>query len=220
MLYHALNTPVLEAVPASAKNILDLGCGTGNLAAVLKERGAKEIVGITFSESEAALAAQKLDRVLVEDLDTFLPPANFGAFDAVICSHVLEHLREPERLLRVIRDQIAPAGRLIVALPNLLYWKQRLRLLRGHFKYTEGGLMDSTHLRFFDWDTARQLLTRSGYTLVTAVAEGACPLPVIRRVLPLGLASWLDRTATRMFPGLFGAQFVMVAIPANERGTT
>jgi len=91
MLYEALNLDVLHEVPTSARRILDLGCGTGNLGPALRARGAKEIVGVTFSESEATLAAAKMDRVLVEDLNTFVPPADFGTFDAVICSHILEH---------------------------------------------------------------------------------------------------------------------------------
>ena len=211
MLYHALNLPVLKAVPASAKNVLDLGCGTGNFAAALKERGAVEIVGVTYSEAEAAQAAGKVDRVLVEDLDTFVPPADFGVFDAVICSHILEHLAQPRRLLRLLHRLMSPGATLIVALPNVLHWKNRLRLFAGDFKYTDGGIMDTTHARFYDWDTARALITESGFVLSSALAEGNLPMPFIRRLLPRSLAEGFDRSATAACPGLFGAQFVLVA---------
>lgn len=213
MLYGALNSSVLEKIPKTARRILDLGCGTGMLGGALKEQMVCEIVGVTFSEAEACEAARRIDRVLVDNLDTFTPPPDFGNFDSVICSHILEHLREPERLLKIARSLMTPGGVLIVALPNVLHWKQRLLLLRGHFKYTEGGIMDSTHVRFYDWDTARALVSNSGFELRDAVSEGNFPLPLVRRVLPQKLASGVDRMFTRAFPGLFGAQFLMVANP-------
>lgn len=213
MLYGALNTTVLEKIPKTSRRILDFGCGTGMLGGALKEQMACEIVGVTFSEGEASEAAKRLDRVLVDNLDTFTAPPDFGLFDVVICSHILEHLREPQRLLRIARSLMTPGGTLIVALPNVLHWKQRLLLLRGHFKYTEGGIMDSTHVKFYDWDTARAMVSESGFALREAVAEGNFPLPLVRRVLPRKFASGLDRMFTRSFPGLFGAQFLMVANP-------
>lgn len=211
LLYEALNFGVLNRIPASARRVLDLGCGTGNLAAALKERGAQEIVGVTFSESEAKQAAGKVDRVLVDNLDTFVPPADFGRFDAVICSHILEHLTQPHRLLRLVQNLMNPGAALIVALPNVLHWKNRLRLFGGDFKYTDGGIMDTTHARFYDWDTARALITECGFVLSAAYAEGNFPLPLVRRLLPRSLADGIDHWGTDTFPGLFGAQFVLVA---------
>jgi SAM-dependent methyltransferase len=213
MLYSALNSTVLEKVPKTARRILDFGCGTGMLGAAIKDQMACEIVGVTFSEGEAAEAAKRLDRVLVDNLDTFTAPPDLGTFDVVICSHILEHLRELQRLLGIARRLMTPGGSLIVALPNVLHWKQRLLLLRGHFKYTEGGIMDSTHVRFFDWDTARALVSDSGFELREATSEGNFPIPFVRRVLPKAIAASVDRMFTRAFPGLFGAQFLMVGKP-------
>lgn len=155
--------------------------------------------------------------MIVEDLDVFVPPADFGTFDTVICSHILEHLAKPQRLLRLVLPLIAPGGCLIVALPNVLHWKQRLLLLRGHFKYTEGGIMDSTHLHFYDWDTAQQLVASAGYRVTCAEAPGNMPLPGLRRVIPARGAQRLDALATKAFPGLFGAQFIIVAEPSPNQ---
>jgi len=216
VIYEALNLAVLESIPMTARRFLDLGCGAGNLGAAIKEQRGGEVVGVTFSEPEAELAAKRLDRVLVADLDDFVPPKDLGTFDVVICSHVLEHLREPSRLLRVLRPCLGAHGVLVVALPNILYWKQRALMLRGHFKYTGGGLMDSTHLRFFDWDAACSLLTESGYELCEPRATGHLPLPVVRGLLPAKCAKWIDGFATKRFPGLFGVQFVLIGRPIAQ----
>jgi len=65
LCYSAVNMAVLCRVPASAKRLLDLGCGTGALGRKLKEITDREVVGVTYSKEEAALAAKNLDRVIV-----------------------------------------------------------------------------------------------------------------------------------------------------------
>lgn len=86
---------------------------------------------MTFSEDEASLASTRLDRVEAVDLN-HVCFNNLGRYDCIICSHVLEHSYEPESLLRGLWDHcLTPEGFLVVALPNVLYWKQRLRFCLG-----------------------------------------------------------------------------------------
>lgn len=206
MLYEALNQSVFLKIPSATKRLLDIGCGSGALGKIVGQEIGCEVVGVTFSEAEAALASENLDQVIVQDLNDF-DPNSLGLFDCVICSHVLEHLYQPQSLLEQIHKILLPQATVIVALPNVLYWKQRLQFLRGSFKYTEGGLMDRTHFRFFDWKTAHQLIQESGYKVLEAQADGSFPLPIIRKLLP-SLGVWVDSAAVIQFPGLFGFQFV------------
>ena len=152
--YGALNRPVLDAIPTSVRRVLDLGCGTGSLGRALKARQMVDVTGVTYSSTEAEMARRYLDRVIVTDLNTF-SPTDLGRFDCIICSHILEHLYWPDHVLRAMVPLLEPGGRLFVALPNSLVWRQRVRFLRGEFRYTDGGLMDRTHFRFFDWTSAR-----------------------------------------------------------------
>lgn len=204
--YDGLNMMVLANIPVSARRILDLGCGTGSLGRVLKGRQQVEVVGATYSVTEREKALRHLDAVIVADLNAF-NPNDLGLFDCIVCSHVLEHLYWPEQVLRSVACLLAPGGRLVVALPNCLHWRQRIRFLRGEFRYTDGGLMDHTHFRFFDWTTARNLVVRSGYREISALADGGFPLA---RFLPVA-GRPLSRAALRLAPGLFGCQFVIVA---------
>jgi 2-polyprenyl-3-methyl-5-hydroxy-6-metoxy-1,4-benzoquinol methylase len=206
VIYDAVNLPVAARVPETARRVLDLGCGTGALGAHLKRRSGCEVVGVTSSEEEARLAAGRLEAVLVCDLNDF-EAGSLGEFDCIVCSHVLEHLTRPEELLRRLRGSLSAGGVLVVALPNVLYWRQRLNFLRGRFEYADGGLMDRTHYRFYDWRTARSLLTDCGYALVSGEADGGFPLS--RYVPAFGAA--LDRAALRLGPGLFGVQFIVVS---------
>jgi len=211
LIYEAVNQPVLARVPQSTKRVLDVGCGSGALGEQLRKEIDCRVIGITCSESEAELAGKWLNEVLVRDLNSF-DPAEVGSFDCIICSHVLEHLFDPHGLLKRLRRSLLPGGALIVALPNVLHWRQRLQFVRGRFEYTEGGLMDRTHYRFFDWQTARALLADSGYRVIEEQAWGSFPLS--RFLFRFG--DWMDRVMLKMFPGLLGFQFVFVCEPGQS----
>jgi SAM-dependent methyltransferase len=213
LVYEAVNAPALAAVPTEARRVLDVGCGSGAFGRAVKDRQPAEVVGLTYSADEADRARGRLDRVVVCDLNEF-DPAGLGAFDCVVCSHVLEHLCWPERFLAAARPLLAPGGRLVVALPNALAWRQRAAFLAGRFRYTDGGLMDRTHFRFFDWRTAQDLVAGAGYRVTSARAFGVFPLS---RLL-FGLGRAVDRAALSVWPGLFGWQFVITADPPPAGG--
>jgi 2-polyprenyl-3-methyl-5-hydroxy-6-metoxy-1,4-benzoquinol methylase len=207
MAYDSVNPAVLAAVPSKVRKVLDLGCGGGSLGAKLRDRFSCAVTGVTFDPEEAAVARERLDNVILGDLNS-MSLDSLGRFDCIICCHVLEHLNCPMDVLKRVKNCIEPEGHLIVALPNVLHWKQRLMFLRGTFRYTNGGLMDATHYRFFDWWTARELVREAGFDITAAHADGNLPLS---RLLRFGKS--LDQIALRRFPGLFGWQFVIVAAP-------
>lgn len=205
--YDSVNKPVLDLIPTVAHRILDIGCGVGTLGRAVKIRQSAEVVGLTFSTGEAERASKVIDRVVVQDLEAF-NPSDLGKFDCVVCSHVLEHIRHPEKVLNAVRLILEPDGFLITALPNVLVWRQRLKFTSGYFRYTEGGLMDKTHYRFFDWKTAQDLVRNAGFQLLSVHSDGMFPLS---RFLPLG-SKLLDRFALSILPGLFAWQVVIKAV--------
>ncbi|HLD78316.1 MAG TPA: methyltransferase domain-containing protein, partial [archaeon] len=89
-----------------------------------------------------------------------------GSYEAVLLADVLEHLREPERLLLRLKPRLTENGFLLVSIPNVANWKVRLQLVRGRWRYTDTGILDRTHLRFYTHRTARTLLEDAGYRIV------------------------------------------------------
>lgn len=204
MVYQSVNNAVLQRIPAHARSLLDIGCGGGVFGAAVKSARRCAVVGVTYSEAEAVQARTRLDHVEVADLNV-LDPATLGRHDCIVCSHVLEHLYMPQQLLRGLRACLKPGGALLVALPNVLFWKQRLQFLRGRFRYTEGGLMDRTHYRFYDWQSAQDLVTDAGYVLTERTADGVFPLS---RVFGRAAANAINRRALISMPSLLGVQFI------------
>lgn len=211
MIYQSVNQAVLQRIPAGTRSLLDIGCGGGVFGAAVKSVLSCSVAGVTHSDAEAGLARQQLDRVEVADLNRF-DPAGLGRFDCIVCSHVLEHLLDPQQVLSNLRGCLEPAGTLVVALPNVLFWKQRAQFLRGRFRYTEGGLMDRTHVRFFDWESAASLVRESGFEVIERTADGIFPLSW---VTGQRLSKWINQRALSVLPGMFGVQFVLVAKPTD-----
>lgn len=214
LVYSTLNPSVLKNVPRDAKHILDVGCGSGQMGEAIKAQQPCHVTGLTYSEEEAQQARSRIDEVFVCNLNEPLP-GQLGQYDLIICSHVLEHLYDPGTVVRNLSRHLTTDGRLLVALPNVLNWKQRMQFVRGRFRYSpNGGVMDQTHYRFFDVHTARSLLLDSGLQVVHFEAQGNFPLPGLRRIVP-GLAGMVDRAGLSVSPGLFAYQFVMVATPSQ-----
>ena len=67
----------------------------------------------------------------------------------IIAADVVEHVRDPERLMRQMVDCLAESGRLLASVPNISHWYSRGRIALGLFNYDQRGILDRTHLRFF-----------------------------------------------------------------------
>jgi SAM-dependent methyltransferase len=211
------NLLLLDLLAPNVKTILDIGCGAGDNARMIRvRRPTAQIVGITLSSEEAQLAQQYLSNVHVADLDSSdLSFLGNCYFDAIILSHVLEHLKDPVALLRRVLAYLPPGGQVLIAVPNVLEYKCRLRFLMGQFEYEDCGIMDRTHLHFFTWYTAdRDLIYPiKELRIVTKIAEGAAPLWILRRsIFRANLSRSIDAFCVRLLPNLFGWQIVMAAM--------
>lgn len=213
-IYEAVNLSVCSLVPSSADRILDIGCGNGALGRRLRQDRERQVIGITYSRREAELASNSLSQVICADLNEF-DFSPLGKFDCVIMSHVLEHLYSPESLLQGIKCALALHSTIVVALPNVLFWRQRLEFLRGNWRYQDGGILDRTHLRFFDIESSRKLVEQLGYKVIRSRHDGAFPLTRPVRKLVGGFANSVDDFACRHFPGLFAFQSVYLAELVN-----
>lgn len=174
-----------ELVPATARRVLDVGCGGGALGGALKRDRDIEVVGLEGFADAAERARERLDDVVCADLDALEElPFPDGSFDAMVFGDVLEHLRDPHRLLRTLRPYLAPGGVIICSIPNVRHWSVLFPLLvQDRWTYEDAGLLDRTHVHFFTLDEFARMLDETGFVGTGVGINDLLPLP--EELLPL-----------------------------------
>lgn len=152
------------------RRLLDVGCGSGYLAKLLKMRVPELVVhGIDISSVALQRARRYVDQVWQVDLDKADLPAPAEHYDTVACVEVLEHLYDPDHALQEIARVLVPGGYAVVTVPNLAYWRFRLALLRGR---VPPPAMDRRHLHQFDSRLFAETLSRPGLRPVRMTGHG------------------------------------------------
>ena len=194
------------------RRLLDVGAAAGLLSRELTARGWR----VTAIEADPALAkagAEACETMHVADLDQETPALD-GRFDAIVYGDVLEHLRDPARVLRELNRALAPSACAVVSVPNVAHLWMRLSLAAGRFEYADRGILDRTHLRFFTRRSLRALLAEAGLRVERMTAT---PVPLYQVVPPrlhgraLALVHGASAAAARALPRLLGYQFVVLA---------
>lgn len=149
---------VVSVVPSSARTVLDVGCGLGGFGYALRRTDPGRVIwGVETDTDAADAAARHYDEVLNGTFPEVLTGCQ-TRFDCVVFNDVLEHLEDPWSALRAGVDLLAPEGMVIASLPNVRYIRTVLDLvLRGDWRYTDTGILDRTHLRFFTRRTVVEL---------------------------------------------------------------
>lgn len=163
--YEQVRHDVIAMIPAGTRRVLEVGCSTGaTLEHAKKTLGLQETVGIEPFESAAAVAAPRVDHLIVGDIETMegleYPE---GYFDCIICADVLEHLRDPWSVLRMLHRYLSDDGVLLASIPNIQHIVPVLKILRNRFEYEEHGVLDKTHLRFFTLHTMLKMFHETGF---------------------------------------------------------
>ncbi|OYZ27498.1 MAG: hypothetical protein B7X82_15020 [Hydrogenophilales bacterium 17-64-65] len=189
-----------------AKTLLDLGCGSGGNLKMFRGIGF-DCIGITLSPEEKN-EASKHAPVLIHNLEEGLPNNLNQRFDLVLAAHVLEHIFYPEKLLQDIK-RVGTQGAIIV-IPNLLFWRNRVKLLLGIFEYSNLGIMDYTHCRWYTYKSIQRILATYGFEVLQAEATGG----LFQR--KSSIFRVIDGFLLKTFPGIFGFQFYIVVKIYND----
>ena len=167
---YTVHSKMLEIVGKN-KTILEIGCATGYMTKRFKKNNCN-ITGVEINPKSAEIAKQYCDQIIIGDIEVEKDfPLKKEYFDFILFADVLEHLRFPLRTLVKFKKYLKPEGKFFISLPNVANYRVRMNLLTGRFNYTEIGLLDKTHLRFFTINTAKQLVSDAGLKIVKVDAS-------------------------------------------------
>ena len=167
--YHdRINADLLALIPPDAKRVLEIGCGSGALGqAWLRQHPAVDYIGMERAPHAAAIARQRISRVLQGDAEAWVPAADGVAdVDCLIYGDVLEHFVDPWAALSRHLTALKPGGLLLACVPNVQHWSLSMGLLQGEWTYCDEGLLDRTHLRFFTLNSVRQMVADAGLEVI------------------------------------------------------
>jgi SAM-dependent methyltransferase len=135
----ALDLPGLRAAAEclgggrTVDTFLDIGCGFGGLARLVGENiGAREIHGVDIDPRVIQEAKRKGVLAVQQDVNDGPLPYPAGYFDAVMTLGMMDYLDYFDPMIREMNRILAPGGRVLVSLPNLASWHNRLMLLAGY----------------------------------------------------------------------------------------
>lgn len=203
--YDQNRTEVLPFLPPEADIVLDVGCSRGGFCNLIKEsRPDITVWGIEPHAGAAKQAQQHADHIVTGFFPDDLPPGT-PRFDVIFFNDVLEHLVDPWGVLALCRDHLSAHGIVVASIPNARSWVLIYKLVfKRDFSYTDEGILDRTHLRFFTRSTMIELFRVSGYE--------------VERCEPINTStSWKVRLMSLVFGSdIRYQQYVIVAVPRRD----
>lgn len=144
--------------------VLEIGCATGFMTRYMQSSLECRVVAVEIDELAAEKARPFCEELIVGDVESLDLETVLAQwqFDVILLADVIEHLKNPTALLKKIKPLLKDTGYMLLSVPNGAHGALALELLDGKWEYRDTGLMDRTHLRFFDKESLSILLEPCG----------------------------------------------------------
>ena len=207
---HSTIAAKLQMLPDQSK-VLDVGTASGTLARMCADKPLR-LFGIEPNADWAKLASPLYERIWVGTIEG-IEEKCLGGYDVIVLGDILEHLPAPEQVLQKLVEHQSSNCLFIVSVPNIANLWIRLNLLFGRFEYTERGILDRTHLRFFTRKSLVAMLENAGLNIIS-IQTTPIPLELISSFFSTSAGRILHKLLARctaFMPTLLGYQFIVEA---------
>jgi len=178
------------------------------------ELARKQVRTISVDKYITAHVREYSAQTIEADLDVFDFDSCPDDVDTVIMLDIIEHLREPEEILKKIRQRYSwKEPQIILTTGNVAFLPIRLALLSGQFNYGKRGILDLDHTRLFTFYSLRRILIQGGFEILE---ERGIPAPFYLALGEIPFADFLmgmNRFLIKISKSLFSYQIAVMIKP-------
>jgi len=150
--------------------VLDVGCACGDMGLALKKNKNCQVYGLEYDAGSIDIAKstnayEEISQVDLNIFDETLFKQYYNKFDYIIFGDVLEHLYNPQKILDIFKIFLKKDGFFLLSIPNVAHASIKANLLLDDWTYTDIGLLDRTHLRFFTYKSILKFLSEISLTI-------------------------------------------------------
>lgn len=166
--YNQNRYEIINFIESPVFRILDVGCSNGNFSERLLSEGlCKEAYGIEPYEFAYKQAKEKLTKVYFSTVENAIKDLPDNYFDLIFFNDVLEHLIDPEDVLKNFKPKLTNNGKIISSIPNVRFIKNIYSMIiNKDWRYQDSGVLDKTHLRFFTKKSIIRMFEDCGYKVL------------------------------------------------------
>ena len=212
---HSIMIRKINEMAPLSQNILDLGCFTGEL---LNRVRINQDASNNYFGADLENCLRKdfnfIKLYLLDFNNTNLSNVfDKNKFDIVILGDILEHLVNPWRALNSVEQITHESSKILISMPNSGHWYFRLKVLLGKIEYTNNGLFDKTHLRFFTRKSSEELIKGSNFKVVSTNYSSIPWENIFKSGIVSKVLSIFERFLIFLRPQLFAYQFIFLVEP-------
>lgn len=188
--------------------VLDAGCSRGGIGVKLFREKQCKMYGMEYNSvsvqcAQETGAYQAVHTVNLESFSAADWSEYRSFFDFILLGDILEHLRNPQKVLEELKPLLKQDGAFLISVPNIAHAGIKANLLNDDFIYTDIGLLDVTHVHLFTWKSIAEMLSEISLEIVEAhgtVAERSWSQPFdpldalplqCRRLILKDIHSWI-----------------------------
>lgn len=163
--YGHVRPEIMRLVQYKVNRVLDVGCSDGSFAKQLIDNNlCNEAHGIEPFNDAFLKANEKLHLVYNSKVEDVICKLEENYYDIIFFNDVLEHLIDPEQVLKQFKSKLTSEGIVIISVPNVRYLGNLYNLIfKRDWEYVESGILDNTHLRFFTIKSFERTAKNAGY---------------------------------------------------------
>lgn len=160
-----VHSMILQKIKKGSR-VLEFGAASGRMTKLLHEQYGCMVYIVEQEQKAFQAAMQYAEDGLCADIEDYeWKKWNRHSFDSILFCDVLEHLRNPKQVLSETKELLGEEGSVFLSLPNIAHNDILIKLYEHKFEYTQEGLLDDTHIRFFAGHSLESFVEGTGYVI-------------------------------------------------------